>query len=282
MTDLGNRVVLVTGGSAGIGRATVERLAARGATVVTCARGGQRLAQAVGGLPRATGVVADVADSDDRRRLVGRILADHGRLDAVVHNAGLGWAGLVEDMPDGVVDGMVALNLTGVVELTRLALPHLLAAARERGRADVVTVSSAAAWAQLPPLTVYSATKAGVHGFVNGLRREVTARGVRVHTVNPGFVRTEWLARGHGHAPVSDADARARLSPGIDPDRVAAQVARCLIASWSRTVAVPRWFGGLARLGALPPVNRTLDVVFSRNADRIRRLAARQVAERSG
>jgi NAD(P)-dependent dehydrogenase (short-subunit alcohol dehydrogenase family) len=281
MTDLGNRVVLVTGGSAGIGRSTVRRLAAQGATVVTCARGGERLAAAVGGLPRVTGVVADVADGADRARLVDRVLTDHGRLDAVVHNAGLGWAGLLEDMPDGVVEGMVALNLTGVIELTRLALPHLLAAARDHGRADVVTVSSAAAWAQVPPLTVYSATKSGVHGFVTGLRREVTARRVRVHTVNPGFVRTEWLARGHGHPPASDADARGRLSPGIDPERVAGQVARCLTAPWSRTVAVPRWFGGLARLGAVPPVDRALDVVLSRNADRIRRFAARQVAERT-
>jgi short-subunit dehydrogenase len=120
-----------------------------------------------------------------------------------------------------------------------------------------------------------------VHGFVTGLRREITARGVRVHTVNPGFVRTEWLARGHGHAPTSDADARGRLSPGIDPDRVAAQVARCLSARWSRTVSVPRWFGGLARLGEVPPVDRALDAVLSRNADRIRRFAARMVEERA-
>src|SRR5688500_2018627 len=99
MTDLANRVVLVTGGSAGIGRATVVRLAAEGATVVTCARGGERLAEAVGGLPRVTGVVADVADRADRAMLVERVLSEHGRLDAVVHNAGLGWAGLLEDMP---------------------------------------------------------------------------------------------------------------------------------------------------------------------------------------
>ena len=129
-------------------------------------------------------------------------------------NAGLGWAGLVEDMPGEAVTGIVALNLTGAIELTRLALPHLLAAAAERGRADVVAVSSVAAWSQVPPLTVYSATKAGLAGFVKGLRREVTARGVRVHTVNPFFVETEWLARGHGHPPVSDADAQGRLSRG--------------------------------------------------------------------
>src|SRR5215213_372387 len=241
-----NRVVLVTGGSAGIGRATVARLAGEGARVVTCARHGERLDEAVRQLTGVTAVVADVADAADRAALVERVLAEHGRLDAVVLNAGLGWAGLLEDMPGEVVEGMVALNLTGAIELTRLALPHLLAAAEETGRSDVVAVSSVAAWSQVPPLTVYSATKAGVDGFVTGLRREVGARGVRVHTVNPFFVRTEWLARGHGHAPLSDADARGRLSRGIAPERVAGQIARCLDARSPRTVAVPRW-AGLAR-----------------------------------
>jgi short-subunit dehydrogenase len=177
------------------------------------------------------------------------------------------------------VENLVAVNLTGVVELTRLALPQLLSAAAQRGRADVVTVASAAAWSQVPPLTVYSATKAGVHGFVKGLRREVTARGVRVHTVNPGPVSTEWLARGHGAPPASDADAPGRLSPGIDADRVAAQITRCLGARWPRTVAVPRWMG-LARLGEVPPVDRVLDLVLSRRAGRIRQFAARMVEER--
>jgi short-subunit dehydrogenase len=119
-----------------------------------------------------------------------------------------------------------------------------------------------------------------VHGFVKGLRREVTARGVRVHTVNPGPVSTEWLARGHGAPPASDAEAPGRLSPGIDADRVAAQVARCLTSPWSRTVAVPRWMG-LARLGEVPPVDRVLDRVLSRRVDRIRAVTARMVAERT-
>ena len=279
MTDLRDRVVLVTGGSAGIGRATVTRLAAGGARVVTCARHGDRLAEALDRAPGVTGVVADVGEPADRSMLVARVLDDHGRLDAVVLNAGLGWASLVEDMPGEVVEELIAVNLTSVVDLARLALPHLLAAARERGRGDLVTVSSAAAWSQVPPLTVYSATKAGVHGFVTGLRREVTARGVRVHTVNPGPVSTEWLARGHGHPPASDADARGRFSRGVSAERVAEQIGGCLTSYWSRTVAVPRLFG-LARLGEVAPVNRVLDMVLSRQTDRIRRTAARSVQRR--
>jgi NAD(P)-dependent dehydrogenase (short-subunit alcohol dehydrogenase family) len=277
--ELRNRVVLVTGGSAGIGRATVRRLAAAGALVVTCARDADRLDEAVRDLDGVTGVAADVADADDRARLVGAVLAAHGRLDAVVLNAGLGWAGLLQDTPGEAVEGIVATNLTAAIEVTRLALPHLLAAAEHGGRGDVVAVSSVAAWAQVPPLTVYSATKAGLDGFVKGLRREVTARGVRVHTVNPFFVRTEWLARGHGSPPRTDADAAGRLSRGIAPERVAERIAECLSAPRSRTVAVPRW-AGLARLADVTPVNRLMDVVLARQTGRIRALAARSVARR--
>jgi NAD(P)-dependent dehydrogenase (short-subunit alcohol dehydrogenase family) len=279
--DLTGRVVLLTGGSAGIGRATLRRLVAGGASVVVCARDGDRLAEAVAGLPRVTAVVADTGEAADRQRLVERALHEHGRLDAVVHDAALGWAGLVEDMPAEAVEQDVAVNLTGVVDLTRRALPHLLAAARERGRADVVVVSSVAGWSQVPPLTVYSATKAGVTGFLKGLRREVTARGVRVHGIHPGPVSTEWLVRGRGRPPASDADAAGRLSPGIAPERVADRIAGCLTSYWSRTVAVPRW-AGLARIGEVTPVNRLLDLTLSRQTDRIRRVTQRMVDARDG
>lgn len=281
MENLSNRVVLVTGGSAGIGRKTIAELAARGARVVTCARHGDRLDEALADLPGVTGVVADVTDPADRALLFDRVVADHGRLDALVLNAGIGWAGLLEEMPGEKVEEVVATNLTAAIELTRLALPRLLAASRENGRADVVAVSSVAAWTRVAPLTVYSASKAGLDGFVKGLRREVTARGVRVHTVNPFFVSTEWLARGHGHPPVSDADAVGRLSRGIAPERVAVQIAGCLSAARSRTVAVPRW-AGLARLGEVTPVNRLLDRVLSGQVDRLRRLAATSVENRTG
>jgi NAD(P)-dependent dehydrogenase (short-subunit alcohol dehydrogenase family) len=279
--DLRERVVLVTGGSAGIGRATVHRLAASGARVVTCARGGDRLDEALAGVPGALGVTADVSDRADRAALVQRVLDEHGRLDGVVLNAAIGYAALVEDTPADAVETMVATNLTGVIDLARLALPHLLASAAERGRGDLLVVTSAAALSQVPPLTIYSATKAGQHGFVKGLRREVTARGVRVHSITPAPVATEWLVRGRGAAPVSDRDSEGRLSPGISPDRVADQVARSLTSYWSRTAAVPRLMG-LARLGEVPPVNRLMDMTLSRQTDRIRRLTERMVADRTG
>ena len=281
MSSLQDRVVLVTGGSTGIGRAVVHLLAASQARVVACARDRVRLTEALAGVPGATGLPADVTSGSDRAELVRRVVAEHGRLDAVVLNAAVGYAGLVEETPQEAVEAMIATNLTGVVDLARLALPHLLDAAAARGRADVLVTASAAALAQVPPLTIYSATKAGVHGFVKGLRREVTARGVRVHSIMPGPVATEWLVRGRGAAPASDEDAEGRLSRGIQPERVADQVARSLGSYWSRTVAVPSWMG-LARLGEVPPVDRILDMTLSRQAHRIQRITDRMVADRAG
>jgi NAD(P)-dependent dehydrogenase (short-subunit alcohol dehydrogenase family) len=129
VTDLRDRVVLVTGGSAGIGRSVVRLLAASGARVVTCARDGSRLAEALAGIPGVTGLPADVSSGADRVALVQHVLGEHGRLDAVVLNAAIGYAALVEDTPAEAVETMVGTNLTGVVDLTRLALPHLLAGA---------------------------------------------------------------------------------------------------------------------------------------------------------
>ena len=272
--SLQGRVVIVTGGSAGIGRSSARRLHAAGATVVICARGTDRLQEAAAELPGVQAVTADMTSRADRERLVEQTVLLHGRLDGVVLNAGQGWAGLVEQMRGEDVDRLIDVNVTATIDLARIALPHLLV----RG-GDLVAISSVAAWSQVPPLTVYCATKTGVEGFLKGLRREVTARGVRVHSINPGPVRTEWLARGHGHPPLSDGDGRQRLSPGVSPELVGAQVAACFRSPWSRTVTVPRVLG-LARLGEVTPVNRILDMTLSRSTTAISALAEKLTAER--
>jgi NADP-dependent 3-hydroxy acid dehydrogenase YdfG len=105
------------------------------------------------------------------------------------------------------------------MDLTRRVLPGMLA----RGDGDIVMISPVAAWVPTPSLAVYSGTKAGVDGFAQALRREVGARGVRVHTVNPGPVRTEWLPRSAGSVP-GEPDRMTRLGPGVPPGWVARAV----------------------------------------------------------
>lgn len=272
--SLHGRVVLVTGVTSGIGRATALGLHRQGARVIGCARDGQRLSEFAATEPGLTLLPADLSRSADRERLVEQALARHGRLEALVNNAGQGWTGLVEEMPEADLDRLVELNLLAVMDLTRRVLPHLLA----RGGGDVVMVSSAATWLAVPPLTVYSATKTGVDGFVRGLRREVGSRGVRVHSVNPGPVRTEWLARSRGRHPGEDEGAELQ-SPGVPAEWVASAVERCLRRTWSRTASVPR-IVGLGRLFELPPADRVVDRLMSRRARGIAREAEHLTEDR--
>jgi NAD(P)-dependent dehydrogenase (short-subunit alcohol dehydrogenase family) len=267
-------VVVVTGATAGIGRATAGRLAAAGATVVGCARDADRLREVAERQPGWDLRRCDVADPDDRAALVEGVLADHGRIDVLVNNAGLGWEGLVEDMGPDDVERLYATNTVAVVDLTRRVLPGMLA----RRDGDIVMTSSGLAFVALPPLTVYSSTKYAVDGFVEGLRREVWTRGVRVHSVNPGPVRTEWLARSGGYQPGED-DAHRRLSRGVPPEWVAAAVHRSLTRGWARTASVPRVVG-LGRLLAVQPVRSAVDLAIGLTAQRLARRGREMAAAR--
>jgi short-subunit dehydrogenase len=273
MRSVSGKVVLVTGGSAGIGRVTARRLARRGAHVAICGRDQDRLDAALAEMPGAWGMCCDVTDPADRALLVRAVAERFGRIDALVNNAGQGRVGKLSELSREEVESLVAVNFTAVAELTRLVLPQF-------GTRDghIVMMSSIGAWVPVPPLSLYSATKAGVLGLALGLRREVPRR-VRVHAVCPGPIRTEWLTRGIDGRP-SERSARHRLSAGADPERVARAVERCLTARASRTVAVPRWWE-IARLGAFAPVSRVLDVAIAPASTAIVRLA-RRYGERLG
>jgi NADP-dependent 3-hydroxy acid dehydrogenase YdfG len=196
--DLSHRTALVTGVTSGIGRATAEALLAQGVRVAGCARDAERLQLVARALPGLVPLPCDVQDAAARDRLVRDATAAlGGRLDVLVNNAGVGPVGAVVEQSAEDVERTFATNATAVVDLTRLVLPDMVA----RGDGDVVVVSSSAIWATLPPLTVYAASKHAVDGFVTGLRREVRGKGVRVHSVNPGFVATEFLARAAGDHP---------------------------------------------------------------------------------
>ena len=197
MGTLDSTVALVTGASSGIGHAAAKRLAEQGATVALVARRVDRLTEleeeiaAAGG--RALAIEADVSDREAAFGAVERAVAELGRLDTVINNAGVMLLGPIADAPVEEWERMVSVNLTGLLYVAKAALPHLLDAAGQGPRevADLVNVSSVAGRVARLGSGVYNATKHAVGAFSESLRQEVTQRHVRVSLVEPGAVSTE-------------------------------------------------------------------------------------------
>jgi short-subunit dehydrogenase len=271
--SLSGRVTLVTGVTAGIGRASAARLLAAGASVIGCARDQRRLAHVARELPGLQVVPCDLREGDQRGALVDAVLDRHGRIDVLVNNAGVGYVGAVVDMDLDDVERITSTNVTAVLDLTRRVLPGML----ERGDGDLLMISSVAAWTATPPLTAYAASKWAVDGFVEGLRREVVPHGLRVHSVHPAFTSTEFHARALGLHP-DEGDPQVRRAPGVPADEVARVVRQQLESGDGRTVTVPRW-AGLARAASWPLVRPVVDLAVRRVPDSLAK-AGREVAQR--
>jgi NADP-dependent 3-hydroxy acid dehydrogenase YdfG len=157
-----------------------DRLEALAARIGEC--GGEALA-----------LRADITERAEAERAVAATVKRFGRLDIVVNNAGVMLLGPVQDAPIQEWERMVAINVMGLLYVSRAALPHLLAAARQAPRhvADLVNISSVAGRVARAGSAVYNLTKHGVGAFSEGLRQEVTQRDVRVSLIEPGAVATE-------------------------------------------------------------------------------------------
>ena len=187
---LTGKTAVVTGASSGIGEATARLLADRGCNIVLAARREERLRALAAELGEgAFAAPTDVTDPAACAALIGRTIERFGALDALVNNAGLGLYGSVADGDPEDWRRMFEVNVLGVLYTTRAAVRHMLL----RGSGDVVFVSSLAG-RRVPRAdgTVYAATKHAVTAIAEGLRMDVSERGIRVINVEPGLVRTEF------------------------------------------------------------------------------------------
>jgi NADP-dependent 3-hydroxy acid dehydrogenase YdfG len=188
---------LVTGASSGIGAATAASLAAEGAAVALVARRRDRLEALATDIERRGGralvLETDVADEERATRAVERTVAEFGRLDTLVNNAGVMLLGPVAGAPMSEWQRMVELNVLGLLYCAHAALPHLLRAAESEPRqvADMVNISSVAGRFARVGNGVYSLTKHGIGAFSESLRQELSKRYVRVSLVEPGATATE-------------------------------------------------------------------------------------------
>lgn len=206
---LDGTVALVTGASSGIGEATALTLADQGAAVALAARRVDRLDSLARKIRDGGGtalvLAADVTDEQVARDTVERTVAELGRLDTLVNNAGVMLLGPIAEAPLEEWRRMVDLNVLGLLYCAHAALPHLLRAAEDGPRrvADLVNISSVAGRVARTGSGVYNATKFAVGAFSESLRQEVTGRHVRVSLVEPGVVETELT--GHNRPEIQES-----------------------------------------------------------------------------
>ena len=183
---------LVTGASAGIGKAMAIELARRGTDLVLVARNAERLERLAGSVDVAAEVLpADLTDPAELAAVAKRCAATAEPIDLLVNNAGIWSFGPLAGPAGEVADTMVALNVAAVVTLSRAAVGPMV----EAGRGTILNISSIAGSQPLPNEVVYAASKAFVTFFGQGLHEELRDTGVGVTTVTPGLTRSELHAR---------------------------------------------------------------------------------------
>ncbi len=200
--SLGGKTALITGGGRGIGRAVAVAFAREGASVALCARSENEISEVAAGINgsggRAVPIRADLRREDDIRSLVASTVSEFGGIDILVNNAGLGYFSKAGEMETSHFDEMWQVNLRAVFLITREVLPHMAG----RGGGDIVNVSSLAGRNAFVGGTGYAATKWGLIGFSRSLMLEVREQNIRVITLCPGSVDTEFAGpSGRKHRP---------------------------------------------------------------------------------
>lgn len=190
MSDLANRIVLVTGASAGIGEATARRFASEGARVIVAARRKDRLQQLTSDLGDKTlALELNVRDQKAVERTIANLPAEWNEIDILVNNAGLS-RGLWK-LHEGQIDGwddMIDTNVKGLLYVSRAVIPGMVA----RGRGHVVNIGSIAGRELYPGGNVYCATKFAVRALTKGMMIDLVDTPVRVTAIDPGLVETEF------------------------------------------------------------------------------------------
>ena len=248
MKEFSGRVAAVTGAASGIGRAVSVELARRGAHLALCdideAGLSDTASQCEGYGTKVTRTVVDVADRDAVYRWADQVVADHGKVNLIVNNAGVALGATVESMSYEDFEWLMNINFWGVVYGTKAFLPHLKAS----GEGHIANVSSVFGLISVPSQSAYNAAKFAVRGFTDTLRMELEIEGanVSVTTIHPGGIKTN-IARNARMDPsvevlAGDTDAARRDFERMfitSPDKAARQIVNAITHDRRRALIGP-------------------------------------------
>ncbi len=181
-----DKVVIITGGSSGIGKALAEVFGAHGSKILITGRNQEALDTAVEELSgkgiEIAGLQSDVSQEEDNKAMAEKAIELYGRIDILINNAGISMRALFQDLDLEVIKRVMDINFYGAVYATKYCLPHIM-----ESKGSVVGISSIAGYRGLPARAGYSASKFALQGFLESLRTEMLYTGVHVLTACPGF-----------------------------------------------------------------------------------------------
>ena len=249
-----DKVVIITGGSSGIGRALAAVFGAHGSKVMITGRNGYNLEKTVKELGERgitiSGFIGDVSLEEDNKRMAEEAIKRYGAIDILVNNAGISMRALFEETDVDVIQKVVNTNFFGVVYATKYCLPEII-----RNKGSIIGISSIAGFQGLPGRTGYSASKFALNGFLEALRLELSPKGTHVLTACPGFtstnIRVQALTKNgkiQGHSPRDEASMMSAedCARYIYAATVKRKRTLVLTTQGKLAVLINKWLPGLA------------------------------------
>lgn len=249
-----DKVVIITGGSSGIGKALAEKFGSEGSKILITGRNREELDRTVSELSSKgitiAGFQADVSKPEDNREMAAEAIRKYGRIDVLINNAGISMRALFEEVDLEVVKKVMDINFYGALYATKYCLPEI-----KKNKGSIVGISSIAGYRGLPGRTGYSASKFALNGFLEVLRTELLKTGVHVLTACPGFTASNIRKRSltkdgtaQGESPRDEDKMMTAEECARHIYRATVKRKRTLILTGQGKMAVflNKWFPGLA------------------------------------
>lgn len=240
------QVILITGASSGIGKQLAVDFAVRGATVVGCGRSIARLKETLKEVrrtsPRSIMIGCDVSDREQVRGMIAKVLADYGKIDVLINNAGVGMRQPFVDMSLDMVEQIMRINYLGAVYCAHEALPSMIA----RGAGHIINISSGAGRIATLNMAAYCGSKFALNGWSESLYHELKPLGVKVSIICPGPVQTEF------NRDFRSSEPKAPANLIVSTEAVCREVVRALEKN-KFEIILPRWLALVCTFQRLAP-----------------------------